>query len=106
MSCFNKCTECNILAPAFILLFTLVISLLSTASFVAALDTNLIKGSNIGASSHTATLLDPNPQLIDKDSNLIQYFNVSINDPENSSVSFSTAVIRLYHPPVVLVHGL
>jgi pimeloyl-ACP methyl ester carboxylesterase len=203
MSCFNKCTECNILAPAFVLLFILVTSLLSTASFAAALNNNLMKGSNIAGSSHTATLLNPNPQLIDKDGNLIQNFNlssnltrsigtiadgvskliievahkhplafsivgtnpknltdgtllplitnpgiekplssivvsphptkngslvvaavytppdfineptaayknitVSINDPENSSVSFSPTVIRLYHPPVVLVHGL
>jgi len=202
MFCSKKCIGCNTLAPAFLLLFTLVVSLLSTTSFVAALNTNL-KGSNIAASSHNATLLNPGPRLIDKKGNLIQNVNlpsnltrsigtiadgvskliievayknpltfsivgmnpnnlsdgilspfntslgvekpsssivvdphstknrslvvaavytppdfinepntayknitVSIKDSSNTSVSFSPAIIRLYHPPVILVHGL
>lgn len=62
------------LLPTFILLSTLVISLLSTTSFVAALNTNFARDPNISASSKAkmATLLDPNPVLIDKHGNLIQ----------------------------------
>jgi pimeloyl-ACP methyl ester carboxylesterase len=191
--------------PTFILLSTLVISLLSTTLFVAALNTNFSTDPNVSASSKAkmATLLDPNnPKLIDKDGNLIQNVNlpsnltsrtgtiadgaskliirvshtsplnfsivgvspknlsegilspltasvgvekpsssivvdphptkngslvvvavytppdfineptayknitVSIKDSNKTSVLFSPAVIRLYHPPVVLVHGL
>lgn len=79
MSHSNKGRGRNILAPALVLLFTLAISLLSTASFVAALNTNMIKGPNIAASSDTATLLNPNPQLLDKDGNLIQNFSLPSN---------------------------
>ena len=71
----------NTLIPTFILLFTLVISLLSTASFVAALNTNLTMRPNVVTSSTTTTptLLDPNPQLIDKHGNLIQNVTLPSN---------------------------
>ncbi len=31
---------------------------------------------------------------------------MSINDPNHPSISFSPVNVSLYHPPVVLVHGL
>jgi palmitoyl protein thioesterase len=191
----------NTLVSTFILLFTLVISLLFTTPFVVASNTNFTTDPNIAAFSKAkmATLLDPNPVLIDKHGNLIQdttllsklksrngtiadgvskliiqvnysrplnfsivdkssnilsdgtlspllgpsikkpssstvvnqtnngtsvvavytppdfinettaaYKNIklSINDPTNSSATFSPVDIKLYHPPVVLVHGI
>lgn len=46
------------------------------------------------------------PDFINEPTTAYKNITVSINDPENSSVLFSPAVIRLYHSPVVLVHGL
>jgi pimeloyl-ACP methyl ester carboxylesterase len=80
MSCSNRGIGRNTLVPAFTLLITLVVSVQFTTSFVAASSTNLITGSNGATSSKiTAILLNPYPRQIDKDSSLIQNFNLPSN---------------------------
>lgn len=46
------------------------------------------------------------PNFINETTSPYKNISLSINDPNNPSISFSPATIRLYHPPVVLVHGI